>query len=161
MLPKRSSETLFPAAELWAPRQKSNEFQRLPFIGILGDTPPPCWANDIDQLVFKGNPFIDEVFFLHKESRTVIMADFIQSRRIVRGKPLLNTLFKLAGVAYPNGGVPCDIRLSMTNRFLARRSLEKLLSWDFDKLIIAHGVCIEKDAEPFVRRAFRWLLPSA
>ena len=44
------------------------------------------------------------------------------------------------------------------NRDLARRSLEKLLSWDFDKLVIAHGVCVEKDAKPFVERAFRWLV---
>ena len=43
--------------------------------------------------------------------------------------------------------------------YLARESLEKLLSWDFDKLIIAHGICIEKDAKPFVERAFRWLKP--
>jgi predicted metallo-beta-lactamase superfamily hydrolase len=56
------------------------------------------------------------------------------------------------------GGVPLDIRLSFTNRELARRSLEKLLSWDFDKLVIAHGVCVEKDAKPFVERAFRWLV---
>jgi hypothetical protein len=57
-----------------------------------------------------------------------------------------------------DGGVALDIRLSFTDRNLARRSLEKLLSWDFDKLIIAHGVCIEKDAKPFVERAFRWLV---
>lgn len=152
---------LFPEAELWAPPQIPNEFKRLPFAGILGDAPPHVWANDVDQLTFKGNFFIDEVFFFHKESRTVILADFIQSRRIVKGKPLLNALFKLAGVAYPNGGVPCDIRLSITNRNLARRSLEKLLSWDFDKLIIAHGVCIEKNAKPFVARAFRWLVRSS
>ena len=43
--------------------------------------------------------------------------------------------------------------------YLARESLEKLLSWDFDKLIIAHGICIEKDAKPFVERAFRWFKP--
>jgi hypothetical protein len=49
------------------------------------------------------------------------------------------------------------IRLSFTNGKLAPRSLEKLLSWDFDKLIIAHDVCIEKDGKPFVERAFRWL----
>ena len=30
----------------------------------------------------------------------------------------------------------------------------------FEKLIIAHGVCIEKDAKPFVERAFRWLVRS-
>jgi hypothetical protein len=54
---------------------------------------------------------------------------------------------KLEGVTSPRGSVTLDIRLSFTHRDLARRSLEKLLSWDFDKLIIAHGDCIEKDAE--------------
>lgn len=44
------------------------------------------------------------------------------------------------------------------HRDLARPSLEKLLSWDFDKLIIAHGACIETNAKAFVERAFQWLL---
>jgi hypothetical protein len=77
----------------------------------------------------------------------------------VKGKPFLNFLFKLVGVTYPHGGVGYDIRLSFTNRELARQSLAKLLSWDFDKLIIAHGVCIEKGAKSFVKRAFKWLEP--
>ena len=150
---------LFPDAELWGPPQIPNKFKRLPFAGILGEAPPHGWADDLDQLVFKGNFFMDEVFFFHKKSRTVIVADFIQNHPIAKGKPLRNALFELEGVAYPHGGVALDIRLSITDRNLARRSLEKLLSWDFDKLIIAHGICIEKDAKPFVERAFRWLKP--
>jgi Domain of unknown function (DUF4336) len=149
---------LCPEAELWGPPQIPNQFKRLPFTGILGDAPPQAWADDPDQLVFKGNFFIDEVLFFHEKSRKVILADFIQNRPIAKGKPFLNALFKLAGVAYPHGGVPVDIRLSFIDRNLARRSLEKLFSWDFEKLIIAHGVCIEKDAKPFVQRAFRWLV---
>jgi hypothetical protein len=35
----------------------------MPFAGILGDTPPHVWAEDLDQLVFKGNLFIDESLF--------------------------------------------------------------------------------------------------
>ena len=140
-------------AELWAPSEIPNKFKRLPFAGILGEVPP----HDLDQLVFTGNCFVDEVFFFHLNSHSVIMADFIQNHRREKGKPVRNTLFKLAGVAYPQGGIALDIRLSFTNRNLARRSLEKLLSWDFGKLILAHGVCIEKDAKPFVERAFRWL----
>jgi hypothetical protein len=85
------------------------------------------------------------------------VGDFIQNHTIEKAKPLLNTLWKIGGVAYPHGGVPLDIRLSFTDRILARRSLKKLLSWDFDKLIIAHGVCIRKDARSFVKNAFRWL----
>jgi hypothetical protein len=149
---------LFPGAEFWRTPQIPNKFKCLPFAGILGDAPPHGWTDDLDQLIFKGNFFIDEVFFFHKKSRTVILADFIQNHPIAKGKPLSNALFKLAGVAYPHGGVALDIRLSFANRNLARQSLEKLLSWDFDKLIIAHGICLEKDAKPFVERAFRWLM---
>jgi hypothetical protein len=149
---------LFPGAELWMPSRISDEFEHLPCAGILGNTPPQGWADDLDQLIFKGNAFIEEIQFLHKDSGTVILGDFIQNYPPVKGKPLLNALLKLAGVASPQGGVPLDIRLSFANRKLARRSLEKLLSWDFDKLILAHGVCIEGNAKSFVKQAFRWLM---
>jgi len=153
---------LFPEAQLWAARTTPFTLKRghLPFTGVLGDAPPQAWAEDLDQLAFKGNPLIEEVIFFHKQSGTVILDDLIQIHPVVKGKAVRNTLFKLEGVAYPHGGVGLDIRLSFTNRDLARQSLEKLLSWDFDKLVIAHGMCIEKDAKPFVQRAFRWLVCS-
>lgn len=152
--------TLFPEAQLWTPRPTPFTLKKgcLPFASILGDEPHRGWAADLDQLAFKGNRLIEEVLFLHKQSRTVISDDLIQIHPMVNDKHFRNALFKLSGVASPHGGVPLDIRLSFTNRNLARRSLEKLLSWDFDKLIIAHGVCIEEDAKPFVERAFRWLV---
>jgi len=150
---------LFPEAELWAARTTPFTLKKghLPLTGILGDEPPQAWRDDFEQLAFKGNPLIEEVFFLHKKSRTVILDDLIQIHPIVKGKPFRNALWKLEGVVSPHGGVALDFRVSFTNRTLARRSLDKLLSWDFDKLIIAHGPCIERNAKPFVERAFRWL----
>lgn len=150
---------LYPEAQLWVPRTTPFTLKKghLPLVGTLSDTPHPEWADDFDQLAFKGNPLIEEVLFFHRASHTVILDDLIQIHPIVKGKPLRNALFKLEGVASPYGGVGLDIRMSFTHRDLARRSLEKLLIWDFDKLIIAHGVCIEKDAKPFVAQAFHWL----
>jgi len=52
--------TLYPDAELWRPPQIPGEFKRLPFAGILGDEPPGGWADDLDQLVFRGNLFVDD-----------------------------------------------------------------------------------------------------
>ena len=150
-------QDLFPDAELWGPPQITKRFQQLTFAGVLREAPPDCWAQDLDQTVLKGNCFVEELAFYHKKSRTLIMTDFIQNHPTPAGRPILNVIWRLAGVAYPAGGVPVDIRLSFTDRKLARRSLEKLLSWDFDKLVIAHGVCIDGDAKPFVERAFRWL----
>jgi hypothetical protein len=151
--------TLFPDAQLWASRPTLLTLKKghLPLTGTLKDTPPSDWSLDLDQLAFQGNPLAEEVMFFHKASRTVILDDFIQEHPNVKGKPLRNALFQLEGVASPQGGVALDIRLSFTNRKLARRSLDKLLSWDFDKLIIAHGACIEKGAKPFVEQAFQWL----
>jgi hypothetical protein len=151
--------TLFPEAQLWAPQKSPFTLKKghLSFSGILGDEPFDGWAYDFDQLVFKGNPLISEVFFYHRASNTVIVDDLIQIHQIIKGRPYLNALIKLEGVASPYGGVGLDLRLSFTNRNKARQSLKKLLSWDFDKLIIAHGICIEKDAKSFVEKAFYWL----
>jgi hypothetical protein len=149
---------LFPDAELWMPPNGRDASKRILQDRVLGDTAPPSWAGDLDQLVLEGNLFVQEVFFFHKRSRTLIVGDFIQNHRVEIGKPLLNGLWRIAGVVYPHGGVPVDIRLSFTRRNAARQCLEKLFSWDFDKLIIAHGVCVEEGARPFVERAFRWLV---
>jgi hypothetical protein len=71
----------------------------LPLTGILGDEPYHGWVKDLDQLAFKGNPFIEEILFLHKESRTVILDDLIQNHPRASGHPLRNALFALEGVA--------------------------------------------------------------
>lgn len=152
--------TLFPDAELWAARKTPFTLKRAPLdlTGILGDEPPRAWENDFDQLAFKGNPLIEEAFFFHKRSRTLILDDLIQIHPIAKGKPFRNALWRVEGVLSPHGGVALDFRLTFTNRTLARQSLNKLLSWDFEKLIMAHGPCIETDAKAFVERAFRWLI---
>jgi hypothetical protein len=151
--------TLFPEAQLWAPRPTPFTLKKglLPITGTLGDEPLEAWKNDFDQLAFKGNPLIEEILFFHKPSHTVILDDLIQVHPMIEGRPFRNSLIRLGCVAYPHGGVPLDIKLTFIHRDLARQSLKKLLSWDFDRLIIAHGPCIEKDAKVFVERAFRWL----
>jgi len=151
--------TLFPDAQLWMSRPTRLTLKQgdLPPTNILTDIPPPEWKEDFEQLTFKGNPLMDEVLFYHKQSHTVILNDLIVSNRKIKGKYYSNLVFKLAGVAYPRSGVARDIKMSFIKRKLARQSLEKLLSWDFDKLIIAHGDCIENEAKSFVKEKFRWL----
>jgi hypothetical protein len=154
-----NARTQFPETQLWVCRRTRLTLQHgeLPISGILTDTPPPDWADDFEQLEFKGNPLLSEVLFYHKKSHTVIIGDLIASNKKIKGKPLSNFIFRLGGVLYPKGGVSRDIRMSFKDRDLARQSLETLLSWDFDKLIIAHGDCIETDAKSFVEEKFRWL----
>jgi hypothetical protein len=151
--------TLFPEAQLWASRPTLFTLQngQLPITGYLGDTPAKVWSADFDQLEFQGNPFLSEVLFFHKSSHTVILDDLIQRNPPAQRNVLANAILKLEGAEDPDGVVGLDMRMTFLDRSLARQSLQKLLSWDFDKLIIAHGGCFESEAKQYVKRAFRWL----
>ncbi|MEO7039327.1 MAG: DUF4336 domain-containing protein [Candidatus Elarobacter sp.] len=146
---------IFPGAQLVGPPELARNTGLAASASLVGDSPPPAWADDLDQVVFKGNAFVEEAEFLHKRSRTLIMTDFIQNYQPKDGDVIGNVAKWFGGVL--NGGVPVDIRLSFTDKKVARECLAKLLSWDFDKLIVAHGLCVERNAKPFVERSFRWL----
>jgi len=147
----------FPQAEIWAAPQIPKAFRNLPFAGQLGDTPSPAWSNDLEQRVFRGNILIEEVFFYHRHSRSLILADFIQNYPPVPGHPINSLLKRWAGVVAPNGGVPIDIRMTFWHRQAARNSLRAILAWDFVNVIIAHGDCVHTYGRHFFERAFAWL----
>jgi hypothetical protein len=154
-----SWHTLFPDAQLWIAPQTLFTLgsKQLSLTNALGEKAPESWAKDLEQLPFKGNSLLSEVLFLHKASHTVILGDLIQSHSLGKNT-LTNALLRLEGAVSTQGVVGLDIRLTFTNKKLARQSLEKLLSWDFDKLIIAHGPCINKGARILVEKAFSWLI---
>jgi hypothetical protein len=131
---------VFPDAAVW----------KRPF-----EAPPAAWAADLDYFAFEGSVFLSEVEFFHAKSRTLIMTDFLQNYPKVARRPFLNALTRAAGVQ--GVGVPLDIRLSFVRRKRARVALNKLLTWDFDNLIVAHGACVRGGAKALVERAFLWL----
>jgi len=125
--------TLFPEAQLWAPRTTPFTLKkgRLPSTGILSDAPSHDWADDFDQLAFKGSPLIEEVLFFHKDSRTVILDDLIQNQYLFTvntGNSSISryrihadgTLTLLGSTPFknPTGLRPFDARLSPNGNYL-------------------------------------------
>jgi hypothetical protein len=151
---------LFPEAELWAARSTpaTLKHSKLPLTGTLSDQPVTGWATDLDQEAVAGSRFIEEVCFLHKPSRTLIVGDLIQVHELQPRKAFSNAIKRAGGVAGPAGGTSVDIKLSYWDRQALRASVERLLSWEFDNLVLAHGPCLTGNAKPFVENAFAWAL---
>ena len=86
---------------------------------------------------------LDEIVFLHRPSRAALIADLIQAfeDRFLREnwswwrRPFA----RLGGIAAADPGAPRDWRRSFTDRVAARAARDKALSWNCERVIIAHG----------------------
>ena len=129
------------------------------FHSDLTEHPPDAWSADINQLIFKGSRYIDEVVFFHKSSRTLILADLIENFELekVCDRPM-RWLLTLGGNVDPDGKTPRDLQMTfIENKAQARRSLEKLLEWQPEKIVLAHGRWYPSGGTAELKRAFRWL----
>ncbi len=107
--------------------------------------------------MIEGHAVLDEVAFLHKPSSTLILTDVIQKHVAARESWLWRGVKRMAGILGEAGGVPIDIRLSVRDKAAMRRSIETILAWDFDNLIVAHGHWLQGGAKEDVGRAFGWI----
>lgn len=146
----------FPYATTWAGPQLA-ERVALRFDQPLGDVAEPCWIRDLDQLIFAGSRVLSEVAFLHRKSRSLILTDIIQRHEPEADPWFWRTIKRLNGIVAPAGGTPRDWRLSVRDRDAARAARDRMLSWQFDRLVIAHGRCIERGAKAWVEQAFAFL----
>jgi hypothetical protein len=145
----------YPDASFYAAPGLSEKRPDLPFDGVLGDEPEPGWGKDLEQAIFRGERLLREVMFYHQESRTLIVTDLVQSAD--SGSPLLTRLvMRLMGI-YERPGVPLHIRLGIRDKAAAHASLERVLSWDFDRIVLAHGLVVESGGKAVFRDAYSFL----
>lgn len=155
-------QAAYPQARTWASpgvrdRARSQGIA-VDFDRDLGDDPDEAWREDIDQLVFKGSRYIEEVVFLHKASRTLILADLIENLELTKVSGPLRWLIRLAGSAHPNGKMPIDLRLTFLGRKRkARACVERMIAWRPERIILAHGRWYDRNGVRELYRAFRWV----
>jgi hypothetical protein len=145
----------YPEAKLFlAPGLADKRPDLVPHV-TLGDEAPEGWAGQIDQLFFLGFPLANEVVFLHRASRSLILSDLAFNFG-AEGPSLTRVLVRILG----GGGFGPTLleRLLIRDRPAARASLERILEWDFDRVIVAHGQVLERGGRQALRDGYRWLL---
>ncbi|KAL7506219.1 hypothetical protein ACHAXN_003491 [Cyclotella atomus] len=123
------------------------------------DEPTPSFADEIDTVILSGSYFMDEVEFFHKASKTAIICDFIQRFPEEEACGFKGTLLKLDGLVGENGSTPREWRFTFWpfgNEKL-RMSRDAILNWHAEKMIVAHGICVEKDATEVIKRSLAWI----
>jgi hypothetical protein len=152
----------YPEARAWASpgvrERAASQGIAVSFDAELGDAAPPDWGAELEQLVFRGSRFMDEVVFLHRASRTLLLADLIENFEADHLRSGPRWLTRLAGNQHPDGKAPLDLRLTFLGRKdEARACLRRMLAWQPERIVLAHGRCYLERGTEELRRAFRWL----
>jgi len=162
-------KTAFPDADVYlAPRVLEEargriDFPTKPLVpedAGQGDASYP-WSTELDTLSIAGS-YLTEVEFFHRPSRTLVLADLIESFEPQNlSSWRFRLLVRIGGVRAP-GAMPRDMRLTFKKPGL-RRAVEAMIAWNPERVIIAHGRWFPEQGARELARAFHWLLatPSA
>jgi hypothetical protein len=145
----------YPAARTWAAPGLPEKRPDLAFQGLLSNDAPPEWEGQLDQEVFWALPVWNEVVFCHRASRTLIVTDLVFNFHEHRSA-LVRLGLRLDG-AWRRFGPSHLVRLFIRDRRLARETLERILGWDFDRVIMCHGRILETGGREALREAFAFL----
>jgi hypothetical protein len=145
----------YPQALLTAAPGLAEKRPRLPVADVLSDEPPPAWEGILDQVLIRGAPRLNEVAMLHRPSGTLIVTDLVFNVRQPKGWA--------TSLALRMMGTHNRLRQSrawhlyIKDRQEARKSVEKVLSWEFDRVLPGHGEILEGNARAAMREAL-WVV---
>jgi hypothetical protein len=145
----------FPDVELFSAPGLDRKRKDLVFDGALGSGPDPRWSEVIDQAAVLGHRFVTEIVFLHRPTRTLIVGDLCFT--IGEDAPAVMRALARAVRSYGQLRPTPMFRLGLRDRKAARSSLDRILEWAFDRIIVGHGELVETGGKDALRRAYAWL----
>ena len=97
--------------------------------------------------------------FFHEATRTLVITDLIQNYESQKiASPFFRFMSRRSGAVDPDGKMPIDLRATF---FMHRKQMAKavrtMISWQPQRIIIAHGSWYRENAVAELKRAFRWL----
>jgi hypothetical protein len=115
---------------------------------------PSVWVGEIDVLRIQGTKKGEHAFF-HRRSRTLVVADlFFSFRPQTKGWPRFFAR-SIMGLPPRLFGVSRFFRFLISDKAAFRRSIAKMLEWDFERVVVGHAEPLTTNAREMVSEALR------
>lgn len=145
----------YPAARFHGARGFKHLRPDLKFTDTLTDAPLAAWSGVLDQLVVHGMPRVNEVVFLHRSSRTLLLTDL--AFNLGADLPFLSRVLLRINGCYDRFACSRLLRSTIRDRAAVRASINRILAWDFDRIIVSHGRVVASGGKDLLREAYQFL----
>lgn len=143
----------YPKASVWACPGLEKKRSDLAWTGVLGDAAMPEWRDALDQAPLTAR-FEHEIVFFHRATRTLICADALLN---LRRLPSLVTRAVAVMMRNTAPGLGWMERVAVRDRALGRRQADRILDWDIDGIVLAHGDLVAHGGREAFRAAYAWV----
>lgn len=148
--------TRYPEASFYCPPGFPEAHRECQYGFVLTPDSREDWEEELPKTFIAGMPKLNEYVFLHRASRTLIVADLVFNIEAEQQNWLGKLLLKLNGI-YGHAGCSRIFKSFIKDRSAFRASLDQVLKLDFDRLVIGHGADIPNDAKVVLREAMKWM----
>ena len=101
--------------------------------------------------------FLDEIAFYHRSSRTLIVADLLFNLS-EKDAWITKVLGSLVIGRYPGCRFARLYRPAVIDRRRMRASINRMLAWDFDQIVMGHGAVVKNKGKEVFCAAFQLAL---
>jgi len=148
-------KTAYPGATLLAAPGLREKRPKIPFDGVLEGDPPEAWRNSVEIEHFRGASWINEIVLFHIPSRTLVLTDLAMNFHSAPN--LLTSVWQRLFDVRNRFGPTRFVRLVIRDHDAARKSLDRILGWDFERVTVTHGEVLEAGGKAALREAYAWL----
>ena len=114
------------------------------------------WCDDLDQVFVDGIPVLNETVWFHKPSATLILTDLCQWTEA--DKPNQARMYEQLTCAREGLAASRTLKLVVKDRLAAKTSVQRILKWPFQRVILAHNEVIQQGARVQITSALAWFL---
>lgn len=145
----------FPEARLCGAPGLAEKRRDLQFHHVLDGAPPPGWPAEVALQLVAGAPLLNEVALLHRPSRTLVLTDL--AFNVQPGASNRARFFHWVVGATGRFGPHRLIRVGIRDRRAMRESIDRVLAWDFDRIVVSHGEVLREGGRRRLAEAFAFL----
>jgi len=142
----QDAKKYFPHARMYAAPGLAEKRKDFEWDETLGNEPPAAWCGEFEQHFIGAAAELNEVVFFHKPTRTLLAADFVFNLQ-QPPKGLFNTLILKALGTYKKFAMSRLWSLKTQDKESLAASVQKILSWDVERVIMCHGDVVEPHAK--------------
>lgn len=123
------------------------------FDGVVDADQKFPWNPYLEHKLVKGVPFFNEVVFYHSPSKTLILTDL--AVHICESQSLLTRIvLRTIGSYKKFGWAKLEKLLYIKNKSAFQKSIEDILQWPVEKIVLTHGEPILSDGGTRLKDAF-------